>query len=549
MQHATKRQHSPSPAWLGMLWPFVIMAVGTALAFVSGPIGALVIIVGYVWLVVQSLPLALAVYVIAAPFPFGLTFHHHHINLSDAMAIIMAVRLLVMSTDDGLRSVWRRFLASPFWRPVVLLLVLSILSLATALSHSTTIVKILEYIEFFVVVVAVAHEAGLHEEDWKPILGALFGIASLLSLYGLYQFLFSVGPAANAIDIHHVRAEAVFGQPNAFGGFEAMVFPLIAALMAYGPRWARGWWMWVAAALSALGVIDSFSRGAWVAAVASVLAMGIAAWAIQGRTRINRQFVIPAIAVPILGFIFVDLLGKTNLTVHVHTLAAAKHAVKPGTKAVAHHVAKTTTHVVKGTKTVAKHVAKPIAKTLAQRRKIAHIKRIHYLVAHHRTTTERLVSTVTALVHPKGHFDTMQRILIWKEALKAIKQHPILGVGLGGFHRYAQLHPEKGLVGAPPMAHNLYLEWGADLGVLGIVAGLWLEWSWVRHAIQSLTHRVRQLTPFEFALGLGAFGTMVSFIVHDWVDFMIDHGVIVPLLLAMAAVWSLHDRREAGGKR
>jgi hypothetical protein len=29
---------------------------------------------------------------------------------------------------------------------------------------------------------------------------------------------------------------------------------------------------------------------------------------------------------------------------------------------------------------------------------------------------------------------------------------------------------------------------------------------------------------------------MVAFIVHDWVDFMIDHGVIVPLLLALGIV-------------
>ncbi|MCY0899177.1 MAG: O-antigen ligase family protein [Firmicutes bacterium] len=541
MKHATERRHAATPGWWRWVGPFLVMATGTAVAFVSGVIGSLIIIIGFIWLAAQSLSLALAVYVMAAPFPFGLTFHHHHLNLSDAMAFIMAIRLLMISTEGGLRSVWQRFLATPFWRPLVLLLVLSILSLATALSHSTTVIKILEYIEFFVVVVAVAHEASLNEEDWKPVLGALFAIASLLSLYGLYQFLFQVGPVANAIDVHHVRAEAVFGQPNAFGGFEAMVFPLIAALMAYGPRWARGWWMWLAAVLSALGVIDSFSRGAWVAAVASVGAMGVAAWAIQGRARINRQFVVPAIVMPILGFVFVDLLGKTDLAAHLPPLAAGGHAVGPLTKSVGHHVSRTT-------KTVARHVASPIAKTLAQRKKITRINLIHFLVAH-RTTAQRLVSTVTAVVHPKGHFDTIQRILIWKDALKAIKQHPILGVGLGGFHRYAQLHPEKGLVSAPPMAHNLYLEWGADLGVLGIVAGLWLEWSWVRHAILSLANRVRQLTPFEFALGLGAFGTMVSFIVHDWVDFMIDHGVIVPLLLAMAAVWSLYDQRGTGGSR
>ncbi len=468
--------------WPQLIWPAVIMAVGTVLAFVSAPIGAAVILIGYVWATARSLPAALAVYAICAPFPLGLTFHHHHLNLSDLMAIIMAGRLLWNTVRSPGQSLWDRFVKSPFWRPLVLLMVLSILSLATALSHSTTVIKILEYIEFFIVVVAVARQADLDESAWKPVLIALFGIASLLSLYGFYQFLFQVGPHANVVDTYHVRADAVFGQPNAFGGFEAMVFPIIAALLAYGPKWAKTWWTWVALALVALGVIDSFSRGAWVASMAAVFFMGVLAWTSRGRTSINRKFVVPAVVIPIIGFIIVDLLGKTNLShVAVHT---------------------------------------------------------------YQTTGERLSSTVGALVHPQHHFDTNQRLLIWKAALHAIKSHPILGVGLGGFTRFVALHPVKGLVGLPPMAHDLYLEWGADLGVLGIVAAIWLEWSWIKHAVSAVMSKARTLSPFQYAMGLGAFGTMVSFIVHDWVDFMIDHGVIVPLLLALAVVWSLTERRR-----
>ncbi|MCY0900526.1 MAG: hypothetical protein OWU33_16690, partial [Firmicutes bacterium] len=128
MKHATERRHAATPGWWRWVWPFLVMAVGATIAFVSGAIGSLIIIIGFIWLAAQSLPLALAVYVIAAPFPLGLTFHHHHINLSDAMAFIMALRLLMMSTKDGWHSVWQRFLATPFWRPLVLLLVLSILS-------------------------------------------------------------------------------------------------------------------------------------------------------------------------------------------------------------------------------------------------------------------------------------------------------------------------------------------------------------------------------------------------------------------------------------
>lgn len=469
--------------WQAYLLPLLIMAVGTALAFVSTALGGLVILVGYVWLVVRSLPGALAVYVVFAPFQLGLSVHHHRVDVSDMMALVMAIRLLLTSVKEGSAGLWDRFMGSPFWRPLSLLLILSILSLATALSHSTTLIKILEYIEFFVVIVAVARDGNLKETAWKPVVAGLFVVADALSLYGFYQFLLQVGPASHIVDGHHMRADAVFGQPNAFGGFEAMVFPVVLALLAYGPSWARRWWTWVTVVLVAVSVIDSYSRGAWVASVAAVFFMGVVAWAARGRTQINRRFVVPGIIVPILAFVFIDLLGKTNLS---NSVFVASH-----------------------------------------------------------TTGNRISSTVTALVNPKGHFDTLQRLKIWKEAIRAMKTHPILGVGLGGFHRYAELHPEKGLEVAP-MAHNLYLEWGADLGIVGFLTGLWIEFSWVKSAVAGVVSKVRALTPFEFAMGLGAFGTIVSFIVHDWVDFMIDHGVVVPLLLALAVVWSLADRKKSG---
>lgn len=248
--------------WQRFLLPLIIIAAGTALALVSTLLGGVVILVGYVWPAFQSLSGGLALYVIFAPFQIGLTVHHHHIDVSDLMAIVMGIKLLAISVRDGTESLWQRFMGSPFWRPLLLVLVLSVLSLATALSHTTTVVKILEYLEFFVVVTAVVRHADLREEQWKPAIHALFAVASVLSLYGLYQFMFQVGPHANVIDRYHIRADAVFGQPNAFGGFESMVFPLMLAFIAYGPDWGKRWWSWVGLSLSALGVIDSFSLNA-----------------------------------------------------------------------------------------------------------------------------------------------------------------------------------------------------------------------------------------------------------------------------------------------
>ncbi len=462
--------------------PGLLLAIGVVLAYVAPHWGIAALGVGFVWLAALSLPGALAVYIVASPFIFGLTVLHHHVNMSDVMAIILAVRLLVTTWRAQGIALWRSWWNGPFFWPLALLIVLSVLSLASAIAPAVTVIKILEYLEFFVVLVAVVHQVPLTEKHWKIIVGALFLLATGLAIYGLYQFIFEVGPAANVVDVYHIRADGVFGQPNPFGGFESMVFVFMAALMAYGPKWGRRWWMWVALSLVSLSVIVSFSRGAWVASVAAIGMMGIVAWAVRGRKMIHRYFVFPAIGIPILSYILVDFLGKLDIS----------------------------------------------------HKKLSTLSR--------QTTGGRLTSTVGAVFNPKGHIDTARRLLIWKDALKAIHRHPVLGVGLGGFHHFAQLHPVRGMVIAPPMAHNLYLEWGADLGVLGIVVALWLEWAWVRHSVGVLKAQAKTLDPFVFAMALGAFGAIVSFIVHDWVDLMIDHGVIVPLILGLAVVWTLWDR-------
>lgn len=474
--------HTPSPlVTLRILVALAIMCAGGLLALLSGPLGAVIFLIGFGWILRQSLPWAVAIYILSAPFPLGLVLHGHKLFISDAMAIFLLIVLLVRAYR-GTQNLWDTFLARPFRWPTIVLLVVSILSLATTLSHSTTLVKILEYVEFFVVVIAAMRAEGDQESSWKLYLNTLFFIVAVMGLWGLVQFLFQIGPPSNIIDLHHVRADGLFGQPNVLGGFLGDSFPLLVAFMAFGPDWARRWWYWVFLCCDAIGIIVTFSRGAWVADAAAVFFMGVVAQ-LRGKKAVSVKYIFPAIVIPLVMFVLGYVLGKTNLS---HTLVQNTN----------------------------------------------------------QSSAQRIVSSVSAVVNPGKHFNTMQRLVIWKGAIHAMFKHPFLGVGLGGFHRYLTLHKPPSLHGVPPMAHNLYLEWGADLGIPGIIIALWLQWKWVATAVRNLSGRVSELSPFWFALGLGAFGTVVSFIVHNWVDFMIDHGVIVPLLLALAAIWSMWERKR-----
>lgn len=466
-----------------LLGGIFLVAVGMAVETGHPLLGAVLILAGGIWLIRESLAWGAAVYIVTAPFPWQILFHHHRIAVSDVVAIILGLWLfwrhrkrLFAGTSWG--TLW---IPAYYRAPLLLLLGLAVLSLGVSLSRTTTVIKILEYLEFFVVMPAVLRALGAERQPWQVVLWALFGVAGVLALDGVYQFLFQLGPIANVVDVHHVRADATFGQPNAFGGFEADTFPLILAWIAAGPSaWRKNVWAWVALTAVALGVISSFSRGAWVADAGAVFFMGVAWILTRGWSGIGRRVVIPGILIPVAAFLAIDLLGKTNLS---HSAVSLSY----------------------------------------------------------QSTLERLTSSVTAVFNPNGHYDTHQRLLIWQTAIRAIMHHPVLGVGLGGFQRYITLHRPPGLAAIPPMAHDLYLEWGADLGVLGILAGIWLEWRWIRTLIQGVRRLPTAGTEWRWALAWGGFGTAVAFIVQNWVDFLIDHGVIVPLIMALAIGWLVSE--------
>ncbi|HET6403729.1 MAG TPA: O-antigen ligase family protein [Candidatus Thermoplasmatota archaeon] len=65
--------------------------------------------------------------------------------------------------------------------------------------------------------------------------------------------------------------------------------------------------------------------------------------------------------------------------------------------------------------------------------------------------------------------DVGHRMVLWKAALRAFLEYPLLGAGIG----QAALHLEP-IVGTPTVVHNTYLSMAAELGVLGLAAGAWL---------------------------------------------------------------------------
>lgn len=70
---------------------------------------------------------------------------------------------------------------------------------------------------------------------------------------------------------------------------------------------------------------------------------------------------------------------------------------------------------------------------------------------------------------------SQQRLLYWKNGVEMIKEHPVLGVGYFNFvPYYAEHYPHDILFGTAQLPHNIFIQVGTDVGLLGLALYLGL---------------------------------------------------------------------------
>ncbi len=109
-----------------------------------------------------------------------------------------------------------------------------------------------------------------------------------------------------------------------------------------------------------------------------------------------------------------------------------------------------------------------------------------------------------------------ERIELWKETLPVIRAYPVFGCGLGcyesGFMRYKKSWP---LV-TDDFAHNDYLQYLAELGVVGFVAAGTLVAGVLIGAIRAAK---RHASPGGRAMAVACLASMAAILLHSVVDF------------------------------
>ncbi|HWT03126.1 MAG TPA: O-antigen ligase family protein [Pyrinomonadaceae bacterium] len=121
---------------------------------------------------------------------------------------------------------------------------------------------------------------------------------------------------------------------------------------------------------------------------------------------------------------------------------------------------------------------------------------------------------------------------IWATTVRMIKDHPLAGVGLGGYWTAVpQYHNASGKM-TPQQAHNDYLELLAAGGVVGLLLGAWFVFLLLKFTRPPL----RSADTFRRASCFGALLGLFGVAVHSLVDFGLHIPVNALICLALVAI-------------
>ncbi|MCM3874773.1 MAG: O-antigen ligase family protein, partial [Pyrinomonadaceae bacterium] len=146
-------------------------------------------------------------------------------------------------------------------------------------------------------------------------------------------------------------------------------------------------------------------------------------------------------------------------------------------------------------------------------------------------------------VKDSDRFSQTNRSSIWPTTWEMIKDHPVAGVGFGGYWiAVTKYHNASGEF-TPQQAHNDYLELLASGGLIGVAIGLWFVVGVCKSVLMRLRHPDRLLR----ALSVGALAGIFAVAIHSVVDFGL-HITINTVLFASLLVIATVRSQEADGR-
>ncbi len=340
-----------------------------------------------------------------------------------------------------------------------------------------------EWLKWVVIALMIWHLSLSASMSWSWLVFAVILSAVANALVGLYIFFGGSGADHLLILGRFFRAFGSFGQPNPFGGFMGIVFPIsimggLSQLLLIWGSYRTGKKVekrrvfaltayLLASALIGAALLASWSRGAWLGvAVASAIML------ISLPKKLLRGLMLAfAFAALIAGLWFAGLL-PTSIVNRLTTAA----------------------------------------------------------------TDLITIQDVRGVDFDPSNYAVIERLAHWQAAIGMAQDKPIFGVGLGN---YAQQYDDYRLLNweeALGHAHNLYLNFLAEAGIVGL-AGYLLFWAYIFR----LTWEIRR-HPDVFArcIGIGLLGSWTYIAVHSLFDNLYVNNIFLHIGVLLSILAILH---------
>jgi O-antigen ligase len=120
---------------------------------------------------------------------------------------------------------------------------------------------------------------------------------------------------------------------------------------------------------------------------------------------------------------------------------------------------------------------------------------------------------------------------IWKATWRMFVNHPVLGVGMGGYWAAIPAYHDASGIITPQEAHNDYLELLASGGLVGLALGVWFAVVVFKRSRENMTASNR----FRRAACFGAVIGITGVAVHSLVDFGL-HAIVNALVFTTLIV-------------
>jgi len=137
------------------------------------------------------------------------------------------------------------------------------------------------------------------------------------------------------------------------------------------------------------------------------------------------------------------------------------------------------------------------------------------------------------------------RFHLWQEAVGIIEDFPIFGAGPNTYSKIAPYY--KSVSGGGIYPHNSYLHMAAEIGILGLLAFLWVLWRFFKQGFRMLT---RLEDSNEALLLLGIMAGLLAFLVQSFFDTNLFALRLVMLFWVMMGIGvSLYKQLESDAAR